>query len=465
MIFNSIIYIFLFLPLSLIGYYITPVRFRHITLLILSLLFFSWGSFSYIVLMLLSVVFNYLAVIKMDSVKAQSGRKNFLTLLVTFNLLIIFVLKYLGFFVTNFNSVFGSGIFVEKLVQPLGISFYTFQVLSYVFDVYKKDIQAEKNPLKLALYFLMFPQLLSGPIMRYGELRPQMEPKLIKLSMVADGMERFVVGLFKKVFIANTLGGLWTTIKGMDPGSLSVLTSWVGIIAFTLYIYFDFSGYMDMALGTANMFGYKLQENFDFPYISRSVSEFWRRWHMTLGRWFRDYIYIPMGGSRNGNVSLVINTMTVWTVTGLWHGASWNFVIWGIYLGVVILLEKFVIGDFLLKLPKVISNIYTMIMIMIGWVLFDTPSLGYAGAYIKVLFGGGKLFDSMGIYSLYTYLVIFILAVVLSGPAIYNRFNFIKYRMTNLRRVILLAGLSIMFAISVAYVLNQTFSPSMYIGF
>ncbi len=465
MIFNSIIYIFLFLPMALLVYYVTPMKWRNIVLLLLSLLFFSWGSPTYVGLLLISMGVNYLGVLKMASLKDTRHKRYFLTMLLTLNVLILLVFKYLGFFIINLNLLFGTGIYAEKLTQPLGLSFYTFQVLSYILDVYKGTERAERNPLKAALYFIMFPQLFSGPIMRYSEIKPQLAPRLIKLRVIAEGMERFIIGLFKKVFIANTLGALWTIVKATDPAVMSVLTAWVGIIAFTFYIYFDFSGYMDMAIGTANMFGFQLQENFNFPYISKSISEFWRRWHMTLGRWFRDYIYIPMGGSREGNFKLIINTLTVWAVTGLWHGASWNFVVWGVYMGIIILAEKFLLKDFLRRIPKAIASVYTMILIMVGWVIFDTPSLTYAGKYIKVLFGSGKFIDNTGIYYLYTHLVIFLLGFFLSGPVIYERFAKLKRETNRSRNILFIAGLLLLFIVSVAYILNQSFSPSMYIGF
>lgn len=465
MIFNSIIFIFVFLPVFLGIYYITPVKVRKIMLLILSIFFLSWGAARYLILYLVSVLFNYLLTVKMDSVREKHGRKNFLTIIVTFNVLILFVFKYLEFTLGNINAITGSSLFVQKLVQPLGLSFYTFQALSYVFDVYYGKYRAEKNPVNLSMYLLMFPQLLSGPIMRYNDLKPQMDKGLINFEGASNGVERFITGLFKKVFIANTMAQLWAIIKAMDPSSISVLTAWTGIFAFTFYIYFDFSGYMDMAIGVASMFGYRLNENFNYPYASKTVSEFWRRWHMTLGTWFRDYIYIPMGGSREGNLRLVINTMAVWLITGLWHGAGWNFIIWGAYLGVVILCEKFFLKNLLEKVPPILSNIYTMIMIMIGWVFFDVRSVPSALKYIKKLFGGGVFADNTGIYYLYTYLFVFILAFILSNPIPKNLVDAYKAKMNRNGKYLMAVVLLLMFILSVAFLLSQSYSPSMYIGF
>ena len=466
MIFNSIEFIFLFLPLSLMIYYLTPMKARNYTMLILSLLFFSWGSQEYLILIWTSVLVNYGLTRVMDRILVPSVRKTFFIGILTFNLLILFVFKYLGFFFTNINGLVGTQFFSERLAQPLGISFFTFQVLSYVIDVYKQRYEAEYSLPKLALYFLMFPQLASGPIMRWDELKPQMGQRMVRPQLMADGAERFTIGLFKKVFIANTLAALWNIAKTADPAGLSMLFAWVGIIAFTLYIYFDFSGYMDMAIGVANLFGFQLQENFDFPYVAKSISEFWRRWHMTLGRWFRDYIYIPMGGSRQGTAKLILALFTVWFTTGLWHGASWNFIFWGLYFGLLIFLERFVLKTILEQIPGFLANAYTLFMVILGWVLFDTTSLGHAKAYLGALFGqGAGLWDNQGIYYLYTYLPILILGIILSRPAIFLRFKQMKLQMNKSRRRFFLIGLLGLFTVSVAYILNQSFSPSMYIGF
>ena len=466
MIFNSIEFIFLFLPLALIIYYLTPMKARNYTMLILSLLFFSWGSQEYLILIWTSVLVNYGLTRVMDRILVPSVRKTFFIGILTFNLLILFVFKYLGFFFTNINGLVGTQFFSERLAQPLGISFFTFQVLSYVIDVYKQSYEAEYSLPKLALYFLMFPQLASGPIMRWDELKPQMGQRMVRPQLMADGAERFTIGLFKKVFIANTLAALWNIAKTADPAGLSMLFAWVGIIAFTLYIYFDFSGYMDMAIGVANLFGFQLQENFDFPYVAKSISEFWRRWHMTLGRWFKDYIYIPMGGSRQGTAKLILALFTVWFTTGLWHGASWNFIFWGLYFGLLIFLERFVLKPILEKIPGFLANAYTSSMVILGWVSFDTTSLGHAKAYLGALFGqGAGLWDNQGIYYLYTYLPILILGIILSRPAIFLRFKQMKLQMNKSRRRFFLIGLLGLFIVSVAYILNESFSPSMYIGF
>lgn len=466
MIFNSINFIFLFLPLGLLIYYITPMKARNLTMLFLSVLFFAWGSPQYVALMAASVLINYFSVIIMDRIHIPVHRKTFFTGIVTFNILMLFVFNYLGFFFSSVNGLFGTDFYAERLVQPLGLSFYTFQVLSYIIDVYNQRFPAEVRLNRLALYFLMFPQLASGPIMRYDEIEPQLMPRPIKSGLMAHGAERFIIGLFKKVFLANTMGALWDIAKNTDPAQLSTLFAWVGILAFTLYIFFDFSGNMDMALGVANLFGFHLQENFDFPYSAKSVGEFWRRWHMTLGRWFRDYIYIPMGGSREGKLKYLLALFTVWFVTGLWHGASWNFIVWGLFYGVLILIEKLGLKKLLDKVHPIIANLYTMFMVIIGWVLFDTTSLDHAGSYFSAMAGGGSgLVDQAGIYYLYTHLLIFILGFILTRPGLSRRFARMKQYMNSSRRVFFTTGSMILFVISIAYLLNQSFSPSMYIGF
>lgn len=465
MIFNSISYIYLFLPLALLFYYLTPMKLRNISMLILSVLFIAWGNPSSLILIFFSFIVNYLFTMIMDARKEnEAARKSVMIFLTVFNVLILMSYKYLGFIVSNVNFILGTHLYTEKLSIPLGLSFYTFQVLSYVFDVYRRNIKAERKPGNLLLYLIMFPQLGSGPIMRYGEIKPQLSDRLIKFQDMGSGMERFIVGLFKKVIIADSLGTLWNTIKTQDISHVSMLSAWTGIAAFTLYIYFDFSGYMDMAIGTAELFGFKLKENFNFPYISKSVSEFWRRWHMTLGSWFRDYIYIPMGGSRSGN--LILNTMTVWFVTGLWHGASWTFIVWGVYFGILILSEKYFTGSFLESAPGIVSGTYTMLAVMIGWVIFASPDLAYAGKYLGAMIGKTGIFwDNAGVYYIYTHIILFILGVIMSGPSIFRKFISLREYLNPLRRTVLLGGLFAMLLLATAYLLNQGFSPSMYIGF
>ncbi|PKK39204.1 putative poly(beta-D-mannuronate) O-acetylase [Clostridiaceae bacterium JG1575] len=465
MIFNSIPFLIGFLPLSLLVYYLTPMKGRNVTLLLLSLFFFSWGSPQYLGLMAASVLVNYAGVRWMDGLAQKTPRKRLLVALVTFNLLILFVFKYLGFFFWNLNGLLGTQITVRQLVWPLGISFYTFQVLSYVLDVYKGQFPASKNLLQVALYFLMFPQLASGPIMRWDELSPQFAPRLIRPNLMADGAERFVVGLFKKVLVANSFWTLWQTVKGYDPSKMSALLAWVGILGFTFYIYFDFSGYMDMAIGTANLFGFQLQENFDFPYTSKSIGEFWRRWHMTLGRFFRDYLYIPMGGSREGTGRYLLALFTVWFTTGLWHGAAWHYILWGLWFGVLILVEHWGLKRVLGRIPSFFAHLYTMILVIIGWVFFALPNLSTAGAYLRAMAGGGGLWDRTGFYYLYTYALLFLLAVALSTRAPQRVLRRMKYHMNPPRRVVFLLGLVLMLILSTAFILNQSYSPSMYIGF
>lgn len=466
MIFNSFIFLFVFFPISILLYIATPNKYRKSLLLLISFVFIIWAYPPNVIIFLISMFFNYFLVRVMDKEMRKSRRQLIFLILILSNVSLLFIYKYLGFLVGNLNIIFKSGMYVDKLIVPIGLSFYTFQVLSYVVDVYKFKYRAETKITDLFLYFIMFPQLASGPIMRYDELKPQMGVKPLNGSLMSSGVERFIVGLFKKAVIANTLSELWLTIKVMPTQNMSALTAWVGILAFTMYIYFDFSGYMDMAIGVANIFGYKLQENFNYPYISKSVSEFWRRWHMTLGRWFRDYIYIPMGGSRNGFSKYIMAALTVWLVTGIWHGASWNFIIWGLYFGVLIIIEKSFSQKFLDRMPGFVSNTLTMILVMVGWVIFDTPSLIVALEYIKAMFGFTRiLYDRAGLYYLYNYLFYFILSIILARPLFKKIFNHKKKNMNRSQRIALVLMYIIIFVVSVGFILNQSYSPSMYIGF
>lgn len=463
MIFNSIPFLFVFLPLALILYYLTPMVARNYTLLFLSLFFYAWGSPEYFILLVVSILMNYGLVRLMSRVSKPGARSTWLTLILTWNLLWLVLFKYLGFAFQNINGLFGTEVFVESLVQPLGISFFTFQALSYALDVYRQKIPAESNLGKVALYLAMFPQIASGPIVRYEELSHQLKPRLVDLEGMSQGAVRFILGLFKKVFIANSLVGLWQGVKASpDPSALS---AWVGLLAFTFYIFYDFSGYMDMAIGLAGLFGFRLPENFKDPYLSRSVSEFWRRWHMTLGRWFRDYIYIPLGGSRQGLGRYLLAVAAVWFTTGLWHGPAWNFILWGLFFGLILVLEKFFLKGVLAKLPAWAAILYTMFLVMMGWVLFDTQSLGQAGAYLAALFGRHGLTDKTGIYALYRHFLVFFLAWLLLFPRVRQSFHNLARRPSPRARLIHLALLAALFLLSVAYLLNQTYSPSMYIGF
>ena len=468
MVFSSLIFIFIFLPLTLTVYYISPKKRKNFILLVVSLIFYGWGEPVYISLMIFCIIFNYISTLliyKYRKSKKLSKKIFIITLAVNLGILAFF--KYFGFLVTNINSLFGLNIYFEKLPLPVGISFYTFQIISYVVDVYLNKVKVQKNIIDFGAYVTMFPQLVAGPIVQYNDIFNQLKNRKENINQFSEGIDRFIIGLGKKVLIANNIGMVWTSIKATEISNVSVISAWIGIIAFTLQIYFDFSGYSDMAIGLGKMFGFEFIENFNYPYISKSVTEFWRRWHISLGSWFREYLYIPLGGNRVSLIKQFRNLFVVWFTTGLWHGASWNFIFWGLYFGFFIVIEKFFFGKLLNRLPKCISNLYTMIIIIVGWVFFDNNKLSDALNYIKVMFGlsGNAFIDSAAIYYFYTNFILFVIAILCATPIIYNFHKKIKNQF-NARGAIAMA-LSRIFILflSTAYLVNQSFNPFLYFRF
>ncbi|WP_330362561.1 MBOAT family O-acyltransferase [[Clostridium] dakarense] len=398
---------------------------RNLILLLISLVFYAWGEPVYVLLMIFTTIFNFIMGRVIDSNKRSIKCKNILIFTVLVNIFILGFFKYYGFLIENINMIFSLDIAYKQLPLPVGISFYTFQILSYVVDVYLGKAKVQKNLISLGLYVTMFPQLVAGPIVRYQDIDRQLTYREESISKFGLGADRFTRGLCKKVLLANNIGIIWTTIQSTNLNDISVLTSWIGIVAYTFQIYFDFSGYSDMAIGLGKMFGFDFIENFNYPYISTSVSEFWRRWHISLGSWFKEYIYIPLGGNRVSKLKSIRNIFTVWLLTGLWHGASWNFIVWGLYYGTILFIEKTILSKLLERLPKLLRHIYTMLLIMIGWVFFGSETLSYALNYIGVMFGlsGNKLLDSMGLYYLYTNLILFIVLSLCSTPIVSKIFK------------------------------------------
>lgn len=388
MVFSSLIFIFIFLPLVLVSYYIAPRRLRNTVILLASLLFYAWGEPTYIILIIISILINYLgALLIRANIKNKDKSKFIFITLLLIDISILFFFKYYGFAIECLGSIIGLDLKVKSISLPLGISFYTFQQISYIADIYMQKIKPQRNLIDFATYITMFPQLIAGPIVKYNDIHKQLANRKESINKFGEGVQRFIIGLGKKVILANNIGVIWTQVKEVNLNDLSVVLYWIGIIAFTLQIYFDFSGYSDMAIGLAKMFGFDFLENFDYPYISKSITEFWRRWHMSLGGWFREYIYIPLGGNKKGTLIQVRNLFIVWFTTGLWHGASTNFVVWGLYFGVVLFIEKIYLKDLLKKIPSIFSHIYTLIIVMIGWVIFDMNTLTDSGHYIKIMFG------------------------------------------------------------------------------
>ncbi|MBQ7122965.1 MAG: MBOAT family protein, partial [Clostridia bacterium] len=371
MVFSEPIFMFMFLPVTLLIYYAVPFRFKNAVLFFSGLLFYSWGEPVYVLIMVLSTLIDYIAGRVMDKCDANpTVRKSALIVSVVMNLTLLGIFKYSGLVVDSFNSVFNLSLRNPNLPLPVGISFFTFQSMSYTIDLYRKNISVQKSFVDFAAFVTMFPQIVAGPIVRYEDVSRELEIRKIDIDAISKGISVFICGLCKKVLIANSVGELWTTVKETDYYDLPATTAWLGIIAFTLQIYFDFSGYSDMAIGLGKMLGFNFPQNFDYPYNSKTVSEFWRRWHMTLGGWFKSYVYFPLGGSRNGKAKTIRNLLIVWFLTGLWHGASWNFVIWGVYYGILLILEKFVFASVIKNLPSIVTRIYTILAVIIGWVIF-----------------------------------------------------------------------------------------------
>ena len=422
----------------------------------------------YIFLMIGTIIFDYIMALQMDKYRQDKRKSKFIfitTLVINVGILVFF--KYVDFIVSNINGLFNINIPFNELSLPIGISFYTFQVLSYIVDVYLGKVRVQQNLISFGAYVTMFPQLVAGPIVQYETIEEQLDYREESLEKFGQGVERFIQGIGKKVLLANNIGMIWTAISAMNLSHMSVLTAWIGIIAYTFQIYFDFSGYSDMAIGLGKMFGFDFCENFNFPYISKSVTEFWRRWHISLGSWFREYIYIPLGGNRVSLGKQIRNIFAVWFLTGLWHGASWNFAIWGLYYGVILLLEKMVFHNILKKTPAWIKHTYTMILVMIGWVFFASPTLSSAIDYIKVMFGIGahSFIDSTGIYYLYTNAIILIILAVCSTPIVKRVLD--KLAGINKLRFInpaLITYMIILF-LTTAYLVNETYNPFLYFRF
>ena len=415
MVFSKPIFLFGFLPIVLLLYYIAPRRLRNTVLFVASLIFYAWGEPKLVLLMIATIVVDYCAglMIERFSEKKKASRAILVAALVI-NLGLLGIFKYANFMIESINALVGGNIGLLNIVLPIGISFYTFQSLSYVIDVYKKVVPVERNILNFATYVTLFPQLIAGPIVQYKTIADELSERQESFALFSEGIWRFAVGLGKKVIIANQIGSVWTEISG-SPESLTVGKAWIGALAFTFQIYFDFSGYSDMAIGLGKMFGFNFLENFNYPYISKSITEFWRRWHISLGTWFKEYVYIPLGGNRKGLKRQIFNILVVWMLTGLWHGASWNFVVWGLYFGLILVLEKAFLLKIFAKIPAAFAHIYSILLIVFGWVIFECGSMGEIINYFRSMFGVGVSFWSNDTtYILCNTLLLFAVAAVCS---------------------------------------------------
>ncbi len=416
MVFSSMTFIYYFLPLVLAGYFFTPNRFKNYALLFASLVFYFVGEPAYILLLLGSVLVNYIVGLKIEKYRGKAASKWFLTFGIASDVLMLAIFKYFNFFAENMNALLKLDIKWVKIALPIGISFYTFQIMSYIIDVYRGEVKAQKNIGFLALYVSLFPQLIAGPIVRYKTIEAELTSRKHTTENFAYGVRRFIFGLLKKVIIANPLGTLWPLATLADQPT--VLFYWLGAVGFMLQIYFDFSAYSDMGIGLGRIFGFHFLENFNFPYISKSITEFWQRWHMSLGTWFRDYLYIPLGGNRTSKLKWYRNIAIVWLATGIWHGADWNFILWGAIFGIILILEKHILLNVLSKLPVAFRHLYTLILVLFSFVLFNASSLNEAITVIGGMLGlsGIPLYSKASLYYLMSNKVLIIIAIIFSTP-------------------------------------------------
>lgn len=455
----------MFLPFVLALYYITPRRFRNLTLFIVDLVFYAWGEPWLVILMLFSILLNYTSGILIGINREKKGLARFIFILsVILNLGLLGFFKYAGFIGETLNMVMPFlNIPILEIALPIGISFYTFQTMSYTIDVYKNTVKVQKNIITFGTYVSLFPQLIAGPIVRYEDVAEQLMHRKETLQGFTDGVKLFLIGLSKKVLLANEMGNLWDAVResGTQSGALG---SWVGIIAYTFQIYFDFCGYSEMAMGLGKMFGFDFLKNFDYPYISNSITEFWRRWHISLGTWFREYVYIPLGGNRKGLYRQIINIAVVWFLTGLWHGASWNFILWGLYFGVLLMIEKLFMLKVLKKAPAIISHIYSIIIILFGWVLFYFENLNEMGIFLARMFGSDGFMMSGDIsVKIISYIPLLIVSAITSTPLISKLYHKIKSK--PILYVIDNAGCVLALLLCTAALVSSDYNPFLYYKF
>lgn len=466
MLFSSISFLYYFLPCVLLLYFAAPKRLKNSVLLLASLFFYGWGEPKYLVFMLVSIAQGYVFGLLIEKYRGMKRSKLFLTASVLFSLGLLGYCKYADFLIENFNAATGLSVPLLEIALPIGISFYTFQILSYAVDVYRGSVGAQKNFIRLALYIAMFPQLIAGPIVRYADIETQLGARSHTLAGAAVGVRRFILGLSKKVLLANLLGELVAAFKA--SGEKSVLYVWLYAVAYALQVYFDFSGYSDMAIGLGRIFGFRFAENFDHPYVSGSVTEFWRRWHISLGTWFRDYLYIPLGGNRVSRPRWLLNLLVVWMATGLWHGAAWNFVVWGLWFAALLILEKLWLLP-RLERCKPLGWVYTLFFVVLGFVIFDASSLGGAASTLASMFGGAGLpaATAESLYALRSNFVLLAAAAVGATPvpqriaAAAQRSRYGRLALQIAEPVVLLALL----VVCTAFLVDGSFNPFLYFRF
>lgn len=473
MIFSSLLFLFRFLPAVLVLYYLAPRPLRNLVLLLCSLVFYAWGEPVYIILMIVSILVSYTGGILVDRFKTQGKRRAARAALLGSSVVSLSLLgffKYADFLIGTVDSLTGAGINLLKIALPIGISFYTFQTMSYTIDVYRGEAKVQKNLISFGAYVTMFPQLIAGPIVQYKTIDHQLRTRKETAAQFAYGIHRFMIGLGKKVLLANNAGALWDTVSSMEHTQIPVVMSWIGLAAYTFQLYFDFSAYSDMAIGLGHMFGFRFLENFNYPYISKSITEFWRRWHISLSTWFRDYVYIPLGGNRVGIWKHIRNILVVWMLTGIWHGASWNFVLWGLYYGILLLIEKFVLGKYLKKLPGVFQHIYCMFFVMLGWNLFVFDDMSAGISFARALFGtyGAGFCSRETLYLLYNNAVLMVLLILGSTQLPARAGNWIcaklrgKETILTIVKNVFYVGI---FLLSVAWLVDASYNPFLYFRF
>ena len=463
MLFTSISFLYYFLPTIIVLYFITPKKYRNYILLIFSIIFYMYGEPKYVILMLVEILVAYFGALLID--KYKSKEIFLITIIIHIGLLCVF--KYTDLFIGTINSIFKTNISFLNIALPIGISFYTFQILSYVIDVYRGKVKVQKNILKLATYVSLFPQLIAGPIVRYETICDELDNRDETIEKFSLGIRRFIIGLAKKVLIANMLGELCTKFSLVDERS--VLFYWIFAISYMLQVYFDFSAYSDMAIGLGKMFGFTFLENFNYPFISKSITEFWRRWHISLSSWFKDYVYIPLGGSRKGTLKLVRNILIVWFLTGIWHGAAYNFILWGLFIGVFLVIEKLWLSKYISKLPKFLRNIYVLFIIMISFIMFNAGSINEAFFNIKGLFGLNKevFINNYTIYYLKSYLIVLIIAIFGATPLFKNIIEKLKKSkcLNKIVNVLEPIFLVILLLLVTAYLIDSSYNPFLYFRF
>ncbi len=462
MVFTSINFLYYFLPTVLILYFIVPKKYKNLLLLISSLLFYFYGEPKYIILMIIEIVLAYFEARLIEKYKS----KEIFIFSIFIHVLLLCIFKYTNFLITNINGIFNTNISLLNIVLPIGISFYTFQIISYLVDVYKGKLKAQKNFISLATYVSLFPQLIAGPIVRYETINKELDNRKQTFNDFSSGISRFIIGLSKKVLIANILGELCNIF--ILSSEKTILFYWIYGISYSLQIYFDFSAYSDMAIGLGRMFGFHFMENFDYPYISKSITEFWRRWHISLSSWFKDYVYIPLGGSREGTFKLIRNILIVWLLTGLWHGSEWTFVIWGTFIGILLVIEKLLLNKYIEKLPSIVRRIYTLFIIMISFIIFSGSNINESFSNIIGLFNFSNPFiNKFTIHYLKDYGLVLIIAIFLSTPILKNTIIKLKEnkKINNIINILEIIVLLILLVIVTSYLIDSSYNPFLYFRF